>query len=110
MPHGQGLGPRLLQARLDMSARVGRVVTQTEIGRRLHCTGTTIGRYEKGEKEPTLAVIAKLGAIYSVSPCYLAFGIVADVPPTGRVPSLPLQAASPPAAGSGAGRRRPARG
>lgn len=109
MPDGRGLGPRLLQARLDYSARVGRVVTQTEVGKRLHTTGTTIGRYEKGEKEPTLATIAKLAHLYGVSPCWLCYGIVpgGGAGDGGRAPTLPLQVATPPAAA--AGRRRRAR-
>lgn len=104
---GSGFGPRLLQARLSYSARLGRMVTQTEVGQRLGLTGTTIGRYEKEEKEPTLGTFGRLAQLYGVSPCYLCFGIVvpAEAAP-GRATPLPAVTASPPALGDRAGQRR----
>ena len=104
---GSGFGPRCLQARLHYGARLGRMVTQTEVGQRLKVTGTTIGRYEKGEKEPTLATFGKLAALYGVSPCWLSFGIVvpAEAIP-GHAAPLPAVVATPPASGKGADRAR----
>ncbi len=104
---GSGFGPRLLQARLNYSARVGRMVTQTEVGKKLGVTGTSIGRYEQGAKEPTLATFHKLARLYGVSPCYLCFGIVvpAEAQP-GRATPLPLVEATPPASEQAVGRRR----
>lgn len=102
-----GFGPRLLQARLHYSARLGRMVTQTEVGAKLGVTGTSVGRYEQGQKEPPLATFAKLAKLYGVSPCWLCFGIVvpAEAQP-GRATPLPVAEASPPAPASAADRRR----
>lgn len=35
---------------------------------------SSIGRYESGHDEPSLATIAQLAAVLGVSPCWLAFG------------------------------------
>lgn len=104
---GRGFGQRLLQARLNHSARLGRMVTQTEVGEKLGITGTSVGRYEKEEKEPTLEMFARLAKLYGVSPCFLCFGIVvpAEAAPDRATP-LPAVAATPPASARAAGRGR----
>lgn len=58
-----------------LSSRVGRVVTQTEIGERLGVTGVTIGRWEEGGREPSsLADLERLADALEVSASWLAFG------------------------------------
>ena len=104
---GRGFGQRLLQARLTYSARLGRMVTQTEVGEKLGITGTSVGRYEKEEKEPTLETFARLAKLYGVSPCFLCFGVVvpAEAAP-GRATPLPAVEANPAASSERAGRAR----
>jgi transcriptional regulator with XRE-family HTH domain len=80
---GKGFGQRVKQARMDLSAKLGRVVTQTEVAARLKVTGTTVGRWESGEKEPSLTMIGRLAKVLGVSPALLAFG---DTPPTPHGP------------------------
>lgn len=77
MPPSTGqkaFGKRLLQARLDLSAKLGRQVTQTEIGKALGVTGVTVGRWESGEKEPSLETVQRLAKLLRTDPAFLAFG------------------------------------
>lgn len=67
-------GQRVRQARLNLSARLGRQVSQLEIARELDVAGATISRWEAGEKEPDLRTIAELARVLGVSPAWLAFG------------------------------------
>lgn len=69
-----GFGTRVHQARLNLSARKGRSVTQIEVGKALKVTSATVGRWEAGLKEPSLDTIAALAKVLQVDPCYLAFG------------------------------------
>lgn len=69
------LGGRILQARLNLSARLGHQVTQQEIADKMKVTGVTVGRWENNVKEPDLATIDRLAAVLEVSPAWLAFGI-----------------------------------
>jgi transcriptional regulator with XRE-family HTH domain len=74
-----GFGARVLQARMMMSARVGRVVSQTELGETLGVTGVTIGRWEEGGREPSsLGDLERLAEALGVRAAWLAFG---DGPP-----------------------------
>lgn len=47
-------------------------MTQEELGRLLGVTGVTIMRYEKGQREPSLDQLQKLGKLLKVEPSYLA--------------------------------------
>jgi transcriptional regulator with XRE-family HTH domain len=69
-----GLGQRILQARLHMGARRGRAVTQVEVADAMGVQQGTVGRWEKGIKEPDLETIARLAAVLNVDPRWLAFG------------------------------------
>lgn len=82
------LGKRILQARLDLSSRRGRSVSQTEIAGEMGVSSVTVSRWESDSKEPSLATITHLASVLNVSPAYLAFGIE----------SYPLKAAEPGAA------------
>lgn len=68
------LGRRLFQARLSLSSQMGYTVSQTAVGKALGTTGTSIGRYEAGLKEPNLEMVERLAMVLRVTPCYLAFG------------------------------------
>jgi transcriptional regulator with XRE-family HTH domain len=82
-PASAEFGARVLQARMLLSARVGRVVSQTEIGEMLGVTGVTIGRWEEGGREPSsLADLERLADVLEVSAAWLAFG--AGVPLAGH--------------------------
>jgi transcriptional regulator with XRE-family HTH domain len=70
----EGLGRRVFQARLALSAQLGYSVSQTAVGKALGTTGTSIGRYESGLKTPDLEMIERLALVLRVTPCYLAFG------------------------------------
>ncbi len=69
-----GLGRRLFQARLELSAQLGYAVTQSAVAKALGTTGTSIGRYEASLKVPDLEMIERLAMVLRVTPCYLAFG------------------------------------
>lgn len=71
----KGFGGRLEQARLDQAARRRKTFTKVEVGKRLGVTSTTVGRWETGEKEPSLATIKRLAALFEIDPCWLAFGL-----------------------------------
>lgn len=80
-----GLGRRVFQARLALSAEVGYQVPQSAIAKALGTTGTSVGRYEAGLKVPDLEMIERLAAVLRTTPCYLAFGcshphVVGDAP------------------------------
>lgn len=91
-----GLGRRVFQARLALSAEVGYQVTQSAIAKALGTTGTSVGRYEAGLKVPDLEMIERLAAVLRTTPCYLAFGC-----------SHPHVVGEVPAIGAGAGPDRP---
>lgn len=91
-----GLGRRVFQARLALSAEVGYQVTQSAIAKALGTTGTSVGRYEAGLKEPDLEMIERLAAVLRTTPCYLAFGC-----------THPHAGAAPTAGGGGSDRPLP---
>lgn len=66
-------GGRVHQTRTLLGLTRGRVVTQGDIGKLLGVTGVTVGRWELGRKEPTLAMIVRLAKVLNVQPCWLAF-------------------------------------
>lgn len=70
----KGFGGRVLQARLDMAARLRRTVSQVEIGRALGVSGVAVGTWEKSETVPNLETVERLAEFLGVSPGYLAFG------------------------------------
>lgn len=83
-------GRRLLQARLDRAASLGRPISKAEVGRALGVTGVTVGRWERGEKEPNLDTVRRLADFLGVSPAHLAFGDVERA--TGVALPPPLEA------------------
>lgn len=54
------MGERLRKARLKMG------YSQEEVARRIDTHRTTIGKYENGECEPSIKVLAKLIEIYCI--------------------------------------------
>lgn len=80
MAESSGLGRRIFQARKQLEAKCGRVVSQAEIGAALGVTGVAVGSWEGGKKEPDLATIARLALALDVSPGWLAFGGGEDLP------------------------------
>lgn len=68
------LGSRLFQARLDLSARRGRTVSQAQIAEALGVTQQAVGNWEGDRSEPTLSTIQRLAEVLETSPEYLAFG------------------------------------
>lgn len=73
-----GFGKRALQARLNLAARQGRTVSQTEIGKLMGVSGVSVGRWESGEKEPDLETIVALAQVLQCDVAWLAFGIDPD--------------------------------
>lgn len=65
---------RLLEARLNYAARLGRVVGQTELARKLKVSPQSWSGWELGRTEPALAVIEDVAALLGVDPRWLAFG------------------------------------
>lgn len=97
-------GARVLQARMFMSAREGRVVSQTEIGDTLGVTGVTVGRWEEGGREPnSLEQVERLALALGVSPGWLAFGEGAMLSghhgPAKRLPDSEKKKVEPPPQG-----------
>lgn len=88
MAESSGLGQRVLQARLNMAARLGRPVRQQEIADAMGVHSVTVGRWESGAKEPDLATIERLGKVLGVDPRWLAFGTeVVNVAPSSETAS-----------------------
>lgn len=81
MTESVGFGDRVLQARLDMAARLRRTVSQVEVGKAMGVTGVAVGSWEKNEKVPDLETIQRLARFLGVSPGYLAFGEGATLAP-----------------------------
>jgi transcriptional regulator with XRE-family HTH domain len=69
-------GERLLKARLRYGSelRPPRSVSQEAVGELLGVTGVTVGRWESGSKEPSLATLERLADLYRVRAEWLAFG------------------------------------
>jgi transcriptional regulator with XRE-family HTH domain len=75
------LGQRLRDARLEAAYRRGAELSQTEVARALGVSGTALGSWEAGQREPTLETIYQLAALYKKAPGWLAYGEGYDVPP-----------------------------
>jgi transcriptional regulator with XRE-family HTH domain len=86
MADPKGFGGRVLWARLQLAARRGRPVTQTEVAERMKVTQGTVGRWESAAKEPGLATIAQLAKVLEVDPRWLAFGGEVNQPKEPDVP------------------------
>ena len=85
-----GLGKRLYQARLDLSAKRGEAVSQGEIAALLGVHQVTLGEWERGKAQPRLESIQALARIYGVDPGLLAFGSEEEpVPDKEAVPLAP---------------------
>jgi transcriptional regulator with XRE-family HTH domain len=66
---------RLLRARLEMGARLGREVRQKEIAAEMGVEPSAYSQWEGGVKEPRgRATYEKLAAVLGVDPGWLAFG------------------------------------
>lgn len=72
---GRPFGKRVLQARLNLAAREGRTVSQSEIAGELGVHQKTVATWEHGKKQPDLDTIARLAEVLGTSPAFLAFGI-----------------------------------
>jgi transcriptional regulator with XRE-family HTH domain len=70
----QAFGARVLQARLEMAARLRRTVTQEEIGEAMGVTGAAVSAWEAGLAMPPAAKIPRLAAILGVRAGWLAWG------------------------------------
>lgn len=85
MTNGETLGGRILRARLALGGRIGRVVTQAEVGKRMGVTGVTVGSWESDAKEPAnVETLRRLAEVLEVRAAWLAFG---DGEPSGVVDS-----------------------
>jgi transcriptional regulator with XRE-family HTH domain len=95
--HGaKGFGERLYWARLQRAADLRRQVNQTEVGAAVGVTQTTVARWERGEKEPTLERIERLAAFFQLAPEWLAFGRGEPGVGTAATPPPKQSAAGPP--------------
>jgi transcriptional regulator with XRE-family HTH domain len=63
-----GLGQRLREARKQ------RGMFGEQVARKLGCHVRTLYRWERGEFEPSIAMLARLADLYGVSPTYLVNG------------------------------------
>lgn len=108
MSRAQTLGDRLTKARLDLAARRGAEVTKSAVAQAVGVTPTSVGRWEKDEKEPALAMIQLLAEVLEVDPRWLAFGGgEARTPPVRPLPAGALQPVPRPGeAAKAAGARR----
>lgn len=79
-------GQRVKQARLNLSARMGRQIAQSEIAEAVGVHQVTLGEWERGKSEPKLETIERLAAVLAVSAAWLAFGEgEADITPMAPV-------------------------
>lgn len=67
-------GNRLAQARLNLGARRGRFISQSELGEMAGLTGASVGNYEAGRTEPSYLIVARLAKVLEVTAGFLAFG------------------------------------
>lgn len=74
------MGERLRKARLKMG------YSQEEVARRIDTHRTTIEKYENGECEPSIKVLAKLIEIYCTDANYILYGKDMKVMNVSRVP------------------------
>jgi transcriptional regulator with XRE-family HTH domain len=107
----KGFGERLYWARLQKGADERRQLNQTEVGRAVGVTQTTVARWERGEKEPSLERIEAVAAYFGILPCWLAFGAgeLRAAPGTSAAPRVgpPVSDhAQPMGRAAGRGRRR----
>ena len=74
------------------SLRIEKNMTQNDVANFLNCNQTAVGKYERGESEPSLETLAKLADFFGVSVDYLIgrtddFGVIkkaAEVPALSR--------------------------
>ena len=74
------MGERLRKARLKMG------YSQEEVARRIDTHRTTIGKYENGECEPSIKVLANLIEIYCTDANYILYGKDMKAMNVSRVP------------------------
>lgn len=115
MTEREGIAGRIHRARLRLQAELGREVTTGEVGTALGVTGVTVARWERGEREPDLATIARLADVLRTSPAHLAFGEPAGAAPSQTAPYVitPEEGAVPavrPPERAPAAKRRPKAG
>lgn len=72
---GATFGERVYRARLALQAKLGREVTQAEIGERLGVSGQAVSLWEQDRSQPKLDVIERLAAVLETEPAALAFGV-----------------------------------
>lgn len=91
----EGLGSRVLRARLEAGARLSppRQITQREVAQAIGVSGVAVGTWEAGKKEPDLETIAKLATVLGVRAAWLAFG--EEPMRLGQQPNDPVTSARP---------------
>lgn len=67
-------GKRITEARLALAPVVGKNVSPSALARAMGVSEVTVGRWERGEKEPGLERFARLAAVLGVTPEWLVFG------------------------------------
>ena len=70
---GVTLGERITRARLALSARVGKHISQAELGQMVGLTGATVGNYEAGRTEPSFDIVRTMAKVLGVPAGWLAF-------------------------------------
>lgn len=68
------LGKRMTEARLALSYRRRKEVTQAEVADALSVAAVTVGRWERGEKKPDLWRVPLIALALQCDPGWLAFG------------------------------------
>jgi hypothetical protein len=84
----QGLGGRIMAARVQLALSSGHKVTQAglgalvsqALGREQAITGATVSRWEAGQSVPDLESVAGIAAVCKVDPGWLAFGPSSGAP------------------------------
>lgn len=73
------IGQRIRQARLDASARRGKVFSQVELAKALGVSSQTVSQWETGASKPELENFPIIAKALGVSAALLAFGEAAAV-------------------------------
>ena len=75
----QTIGTRIVQARFQLAAKQGRVVTQAAVAEALGVSAPTVSQWEADRIRPTIDGVQRLARYLGVSPGWLAFGELTDM-------------------------------
>jgi transcriptional regulator with XRE-family HTH domain len=79
VPKSQTLGARVAQARRELSVRLRRDVSASDMAKALGVSPATVYRWESDEKSPKDDSLDALAKFLGVTPAFLRYGVVPAV-------------------------------